>query len=104
VYEWNDNPFFDGCIGSSIGFADAGNIDQIFRIVPNPVTDISQLTANLSGIVDFKIFDITGRLLKAERNSDISNIRISKDEFGCGIYLLQLNFDNDVNVIKFSIY
>ncbi|PJB54881.1 MAG: hypothetical protein CO098_19310 [Bacteroidetes bacterium CG_4_9_14_3_um_filter_41_19] len=37
IYEWFDNPYFEGCIGTNVGTAEYIE-ENTFAIVPNPVT------------------------------------------------------------------
>jgi len=106
VYEWSNNPFFEGCEGSNTIGIDNWQNENPFSIVPNPVTDISRITSknNSEIIVEYKIFDVTGRLLKSENNSAIYDIEICNYSFAKGMYYLQLNFSGRVQVLKFIIH
>lgn len=91
IYEWFENPYFDGCIGSNVGIEEQ-NCESRFAIVPNPVVFESYLSCPLhdNTLYDYQIIDVNGRVLKYATGIKPDEITIQKNDFGTGIYLLRL--------------
>jgi len=67
----------------------AVNIDDKIFIFPNPVRDELTLIVENSQSMTYRIFDMTGRLLKTERlNSTVTTINVQN--FHTGIYVFNL--------------
>ena len=106
IYEWQENPYFEGCIGSNVGIEET--VDKnIFAIAPNPVTSTSRLISNTSGkyIFDYRIYNINGNMLQSGVNVEPADIIIQNSHFKRGIYVIRLfaQKDGHLYLIKFII-
>lgn len=97
IYQWAENPYFQGCFGFNTGIG----IEEImpvifFTIAPNPVTGTSFLVTNLTDetLMDYKIYDINGRILIMENGIKPNDIIIINNMFAKGVYLLELFLHN----------
>jgi hypothetical protein len=92
IYGWEENPFFNGCIGTNVGIEEHNEIND-FTISPNPVTSKSQLVTNRifgSNLFNYEIFDLTGQMIENGENKKPSDIIIQNNHFKKGIYLMRL--------------
>jgi hypothetical protein len=92
IYEWFDNPYFEGCIGSNVGIEEH-TTGIGFTIVPNPVVSDSYLSCPIhlnNSICDYQVIDVQGRILKAATGIKPGEIIIQKSDFNRGIYLIRL--------------
>ena len=92
IYEWAENPYFEGCIGTNVGTAEYIE-ENTFTIVPNPVTGTSHLVCAIQGttLYDYKIISIDGEILQSEEDIEPGNIIIKKQNFPPGVYVLRLH-------------
>lgn len=67
-----------------------------FKVYPNPVTDILNITGNTSHM-NYKIFTVDGKLVKTDW---VESARINLSELQKGMYLLQLSADDKVEIKK----
>jgi hypothetical protein len=81
-------------------------IEPLIKVFPNPTTDELFIELNLdkSERVEFKLLDITGKLLK-EMNTDaimgLNSINMRMNEFAKGIYSLRIHFpSSNASVVK----
>jgi hypothetical protein len=106
LYEWSDNPFFQGCFGFNTGIDDISHANLI-AINPNPVTDLSRLVCNLSNttLIDYKIYDIHGCVVTEEFDKYCHEIAIDKRSFSKGVYVFKYYLQNNSRFysIKFII-
>lgn len=94
IYEWEENPYFDGCIGTNVGIKKYQN-DKSFVVAPNPVTGTSHLICNTNNtLFDYRIIDVNGNVLQSALGVQPDNILIQNRRFSTGIYLLRLYSHN----------
>lgn len=81
------------------------NIDNLvfdeskIRIFPNPTNSIMNITADET-INKIEIYNLEGRLLKSE-NSNKINLKIDVSSFESGIYVMELEINNEIFYKKF---
>lgn len=95
IYEWTENPYFQGCIGTNVGIEEK-QFENFFTIAPNPVYDKSYLLTKTfnNQIFDYQIFDINGNVIQKVSGIYPTDIVIFKRTMPNGIYLLQLFSQN----------
>lgn len=91
IYEWEENPYFEGCIGTNVGIDEYAE-NNSFNIVPNPVIGTSRLISNIAGktLFDYQIFDVTGNILLGATCVEAADISIQNNRYEKGIYVLRL--------------
>lgn len=96
IYEWIENPYFEGCIGTNVGINEL-QTDNRIRVKPNPVTHTSSISYSFNNtLIDYQIIDLKGKLIKREDKIEISNLTISNQEIKNGIYILKIySYDNE---------
>ena len=94
IYEWDENPYFEGCIGTNVGIKKY-QYDKSFVVAPNPVTGTSHLVCNTNNILfDYQIIDVNGNVLQSALGVQPDDILIQNSRFSNGIYLLRLYSHN----------
>jgi len=95
IYEWEENPYFEGCIGTNVGIEECEN-EKSFAVAPNPVTGTSHLVCNTSNntMFDYQIIDVNGNVLQSALGVQPDDILIQNSRFSNGIYLLRLYSHN----------
>ncbi len=91
LFEWGENPYFDGCIGSNVGIEEHITGSR-FAITPNPVVSESYLSCHLpwNTLFDYQILDVNGRIIQQAMGVKPDELIIQKSNFSTGIYLLRL--------------
>jgi Secretion system C-terminal sorting domain len=91
LYEWEGNPYFEGCIGSNLGIEEITD-RNIFSIAPNPVNGISRLMSNApeNTLFDYEVLDVNGRILESVKNVKAADIILQSSRIKKGIYVLRL--------------
>jgi len=103
VYEWNYNPFFQGCEGSNIGIDDFENKHHIFKIYPNPTNAELFIETNLN-VYEITIYNVLNTMLY---NNIIYNKNASVDtqNLSPGVYFVKVQSPNkNYSVKKFIKY
>lgn len=80
---------------------DFNSANELAKIYPNPVSDLLTIRLKNSSLnqVDFSVFDMFGRQLKAGQiTGDFENISFS--EFASGMYMIKLKADERVQSVK----
>jgi len=95
IYEWDENPYFEGCIGTNVGIKKYQD-EKSFAVAPNPVTGTSHLVCNTSNntMFDYQIIDVNGNVLQSALGVQPDDILIQNSRFSNGIYLLRLYSHN----------
>jgi len=95
IYEWDENPYFEGCIGTNVGIKKYQD-EKSFAVAPNPVTGTSHLVCNTSNntMFDYQIIDVNGNVLQCALGVQPDDILIQNSRFSNGIYLLRLYSHN----------
>ncbi|MCD6111640.1 MAG: T9SS type A sorting domain-containing protein [Bacteroidales bacterium] len=95
IYEWEENPYFEGCIGTNVGIEKCEN-EKSFAVIPNPVAGTSHLVCNTSNntLFDYQIIDVNGNVLQSALGVKPDDILIQNSHFSNGIYLLRLYSHN----------
>ena len=106
IYEWEMNPYFTGCIGSSVIGIEEHSIESL-QVVPNPVQDVSRLSGykNDQQKIHYRVIDYTGRTIYGHSNILPSEVEIKRSDYSPGISFLEI-YSNDfqkVQVLKFLI-
>ena len=66
-------------------------LSSSFNIYPNPASSEINITSQLNGEADVKIYDLTGRCVKETRISNINNATINISDIDKGLYLININ-------------
>ena len=72
---------------------------QPLEVYPNPVTDVLYMKDLPCDVVDYAIFDVSGRLMTTGSSSG----SISVSELGKGLYVLQIKGDKFLKTAKFLV-
>ena len=104
---WEEGTGFELEYYAIMGLPNNSGIEDL-AIYPNPSTDFITIrfSNSESGIINCKIFDITGKLLQEETIEHIGGETIKKINTGnlaSGLYLLQLETINGKEIRKFAI-
>lgn len=106
IYEWEMNPYFTGCIGSSVIGIEEHSIESL-QVVPNPVEDVSRLSGykNDQQKIHYRVIDYTGRTIYGCSNILPSEVEIKRSDYSLGIYFLEIysNKFQKIQVLKFLI-
>lgn len=91
IYEWTENPYFEGCIGTNVSVVEA-QTNNSYSVSPNPVIGTSRLINNsvLNSLFDYQIMDFDGNILQEATNVEVSEIIIQNYYFYKGLYILRL--------------
>jgi hypothetical protein len=107
VYEWGENPYFTGCIGTNVQVPEHDTQDYLF-IYPNPIINTSFIKTSMPSSlkIDYKILDLNGRVWISESNVTYMDIIINGQELCNGIYILSIYcFENKtMQNIKFIVH
>ncbi|MCQ2285334.1 MAG: S8 family peptidase [Bacteroidales bacterium] len=68
--------------------------DSNYKIYPNPCQDILQISSQNQEISSYRIFDITGKMLKQEIVHPTQHLNISISNLTSGIYLIEIRDKN----------
>ena len=95
IYEWLDNPYFEGCIGTNVGHEE-NYIDNSFSLSPNPVTGTSYLIYNSTNkiLLDYQIINIYGNVIQYATKVEPDDLIISNSNIPKGIYVLRIYTPN----------
>ena len=66
-------------------------LSSSFNIYPNPASSEINITSQLNGEANVKIYDMTGRCVKETRISNINNATINISDIDNGLYLININ-------------
>jgi hypothetical protein len=73
------------------------------RVYPNPSTDqiMVEMDANLADMpYSVHVFDVMGKQLRTFRNDNDAQIVLNRNDFGAGMFFVQVRFDNDALPMK----
>jgi hypothetical protein len=73
------------------------------RVYPNPSTDqiMVEMDANLADMpYSVHVFDVMGKQLRTFRNDNDAQIVLNRNDFGAGLFFVQVRFDNDALPMK----
>ncbi len=73
-------------------------ISEVSRVYPNPTGDVLNVELSSYKKVEYRILDINGRVLRAE---SLDDSQISVRDLLPGMYLIELRYDDRVEVQKF---
>ena len=68
-------------------------VDQNIEIFPNPASDVIYITSQ-KNISDYRLFDLSGKLLKSERENSTS-FKLNCSEIKPGCYFIDLNLKDN---------
>ncbi|MGB1019030.1 MAG: S8 family serine peptidase [Chitinophagales bacterium] len=91
----------DGSCEYETGIEDINN--QAFKLIPNPVKEISYVYFEENGIANLNIFDVSGKLIKKGKISNQKPYKLSKKSFSKGVYYIEIENANITESIKFVV-
>jgi len=95
--EWESYPS-DYCQGlGALAVGDISEYKENFEIYPNPVDVNLNLTGDVSKVKSVRIFDLSGKLMKAVTNPFLNQRSLNVQDLSPNIYILDL----DGQVVKF---
>jgi hypothetical protein len=101
------NPKYSTCFPEITGITNYTVVENTVSVLPNPVTDISEIQWSNSNEYPFSkliIVDVLGKDIKYFNVSGISDITINRADFAQGIYFAKLySLNGKYNVIKLII-
>ncbi|MBK9283591.1 MAG: T9SS type A sorting domain-containing protein [Sphingobacteriaceae bacterium] len=84
------HPVFGRVIPPPVGLSENKNVINLFRVFPNPSHDIIYITQNNKTLIQYELFDITGKLIL--KNSFFGNqVAVNVSQIESGVYFLQIN-------------
>ncbi len=70
---------------------DAGNLSDIAQISPNPFSDFFRIQfKSPQSQVEVQLWDLSGKLLFAQKETHIRDMRIDRNELAAGVYVLEI--------------
>ena len=70
---------------------EADQADDLFRIYPNPVTDVLTLECSSGNIESYILFDTSGRIVKQEKNCASHAVVLPTSDISSGSYILEIS-------------
>lgn len=76
------------------------DLSENINLYPNPFNNSLFLNNTFSDAVDFKLYDLVGRLVYAEKIENSNEINLNGIILEAGVYIAQLNYNNTTSTIK----
>ncbi len=79
------------------------NLEESFRIYPNPSTDIIYANWIIEGnpdLIGVEILDISGKILKLSFSKTSQGTQILLTELAKGVYFIKFSFDNSSQITR----
>jgi len=97
IAKWTGGDYVDTC-GAIIGVEEI-NVNDEFKIYPNPATNILTLQTNAPDKADYAIYDISGRLMQS--GSFVLSKTLDVAGFAEGVYFIRVETESGVLSKKF---
>ncbi len=73
------------------------------QVYPNPSKDIFEVNIANNELISWQVIDISGQVIKANSLVDGNSIKIDLSSYSTGLYLLELNLENQQIIKKLSL-
>lgn len=96
------SPFADDEYATSIEEIPGESIASKFNIYPNPTTDLISITHSADDYSEYtvKLFDVSGSLIYHNSYNDNSSISLNELGISIGIYILNIEYNNQLKTEK----